>query len=152
VLPADSKPVPPAGCAEELPGPATISGRDAAADDELADIIVDVNVLEAKLRPVLNDLSGTDSHERIYSSIKDLWKSEFRTTVSSKSKKGWYEKGFNYWESESNCPTTDDGVLGGYGFLTPLDARDSNAFLDELQTTVRPELQFTCVAGQWMYF
>jgi hypothetical protein len=151
VLPADSKPVPPAGCAEELPGPAPGSGSGGKAEnDELVDIIVDVNVLEAKLRPILNDLSGTDSNERIYSSIRDLWKSEFRTAVSSKTKKGWYEKGFNYWESEANCPSTDDGVLGGYGFLTPLDARDSHAFLDELQASVRPGLKFTCVAGKYI--
>lgn len=148
VLPADSKPVPAAdACADDLP---TAAGAPAqgALEEEYPDIVVDVNALEAKLRPLLKDLSGTDSNERIYSSIRDLWKSEFRTAVSSKTKKGWYEKGFNYWESEANCPTTDDGVLGGYGFLTPMDARGSNAFLDELQTSVRPGLQFECVAGQ----
>ena len=46
---------------------------------------------------------------------------------------------YQYWENESNCPTSDDGVLGGYGRLTDPDVRGSNAFLDELYT-IRPSM------------
>ena len=45
----------------------------------------------------------------------------------------------------SNCPVSDDGVLQGYGLLTPLDVRDSNIFLDQLQQSF-PALQFDHVA------
>jgi protein N-terminal methyltransferase len=44
----------------------------------------------------------------------------------------------------------DNGVLGGYGRLTPLDVRDSNMFLDQLQVKL-PGLRFDraadCGAG-----
>lgn len=45
----------------------------------------------------------------------------------------------------SNCPVSDDGVLQGYGLLTPLDVRDSNIFLDQLQQSF-PALGFDSVA------
>lgn len=35
----------------------------------------------------------------------------------------------------------DDGVLGGYGALTPVDVVGSNSMLDEL-SEMRPTLQF----------
>jgi protein N-terminal methyltransferase len=38
-----------------------------------------------------------------------------------------------------------DGVLGGYGKLTPMDVRDSNQFLDRLKSLL-PGLQFNVVA------
>ena len=57
----------------------------------------------------------------------------------------WYSRAFNYWESEANCPVTDDGVLGGYGKLTPMDVKGSNQFLDEL-VALRPELCFDVAA------
>ena len=44
----------------------------------------------------------------------------------------WYEKAYDFWESEANCPESDDGVLGGYGFLTEVDCRDSNLLLDKI--------------------
>lgn len=45
----------------------------------------------------------------------------------------------------SNCPVSDDGVLQGYGVLTPLDVRDSNQFIDELVAEY-PSLQLNHVA------
>jgi protein N-terminal methyltransferase len=46
--------------------------------------------------------------------------------------------------------TVDDGVLGGYGKLTPMDSRDSNRFLDRL-IEIRPSLELgraaDCGAG-----
>lgn len=37
--------------------------------------------------------------------------------IDSNGEKGtrWYDTAYEFWESEKNCPTTDDGVLGGYG-------------------------------------
>ena len=45
----------------------------------------------------------------------------------------------------ANCPVSDDGVLQGYGVLTPLDARDSNLFLDCL-VAKHPSMRFDRVA------
>ena len=57
----------------------------------------------------------------------------------------WYADAFDYWEDEANCPISDDGVLGGYGSLTPNDVRGSNQFLDKVKS-LRPALQFDRVA------
>eukprot|EP00903_Cladosiphon_okamuranus_P008712 g8346.t1 len=62
----------------------------------------------------------------------------------------WYERAYDYWEDGQNCPPDDDGVLGGYGHISPTDISGSAAFLDELQS-MRPLLGNTnaadCGAG-----
>ena len=58
----------------------------------------------------------------------------------------WYSDAFKYWEDANNCPISDDGVLGGYGRLTPIDVRDSNKFLDNL-VGILPNLAFDKAAG-----
>ena len=63
-----------------------------------------------------------------YDNIVDLWNYELRgpctiTTAETATATPWYSQAFDYWESEVNCPITDDGVLGGYGALTPMDSR-----------------------------
>lgn len=63
----------------------------------------------------------------------------------------WYKKAYDYWENESNCPENDDGVLGGYGFLTEVDCRDSNLFLDHL-IKIDPELSLQRAAGTSQVF
>ena len=64
--------------------------------------------------------------------------------------KRWYNNAYDFWEDEANCPVTDDGVLGGYGKITPEDVKGSNLFLDEL-AVLRPSLCFDhaadCGAG-----
>jgi len=112
-------------------------------------------------------IEGTDSLETEYDSIEDLWKRELlpaaRSKRSSRSSSSavassstenggvaWYSKAYDYWENEANCPLSDDGVLGGYGRVTPEDVRDSNKFLDAL-AVLRPTLKFDkaadCGAG-----
>ncbi|CAM9601568.1 unnamed protein product [Ascophyllum nodosum] len=46
----------------------------------------------------------------------------------------WYERAYDYWEDGENCGLDDDGVLGGYGHISPVDINGSAAFLDELQS------------------
>ena len=58
----------------------------------------------------------------------------------------WYERAYDYWEDDNNCPLDDDGVLGGYGHISPTDVAGSGAFLDELQR-MRPLLGDTHAAG-----
>lgn len=58
----------------------------------------------------------------------------------------WYKNGNTYWNS---CEETDDGVLGGYGYLSERDIKFSAFFLKKLNESVN--LQFKnvldCGAG-----
>lgn len=59
----------------------------------------------------------------------------------------WYERAYNYWEDGENCPIDDDGVLGGYGHISPTDIAGSKTFLDELKA-MRPLLGDENAAGE----
>ena len=115
--------------------------------------------VETRLRALLGpgaEISGTNSCGTEYHSIESLWDKEFSRSKASPAviaepsteQNDWYQKGYDYWESEENCPLTDDGVLGGFGHLTEVDTRDSAAFLAVLQRDHRPELNFSRAAGQ----
>ena len=54
---------------------------------------------------------------------------------------GWDEAAVNYWDKQA---PTDDGVLGGYGFVSDTDVRDSRAFLQKAMGTALAE----AAAGQ----
>lgn len=92
---------------------------------------------------------GTDSEDRIYSTIRDFWAFELHNSKSANNgltsatsssaetnangaESEWYSSAAEYWDSEANCPLSDDGVLGGYGKLTEVDVQGSNQFLDSL--------------------
>lgn len=70
-----------------------------------------VEAIEENLRARCGEISGTDSEDNIYDSIQALWKQEL-TTVEESGELQWYSHAAAYWESESNCPISDDGVLG----------------------------------------
>jgi protein N-terminal methyltransferase len=110
----------------------------------------------------LGQVQGEDTEGREYTSVKDMWAFELsnkRKEKKSKAKKpakdapasanmtdeGWYQDGLQYWESEANCAIDDDGVLQGYGALTPMDTRDSNLFVDALREA-RPEFKLGVAA------
>jgi hypothetical protein len=143
-----------------VPAVAVAGGAEDEAEAEAAlRALVTPARVEARLRAMLGkdgEISGTDSKEEELTSIKDLWEKEFKVkkikaaaeaAVAAAEQRDWYQKGFDYWEKEENCPITDDGVLGGYGRLTVLDTRDSNAFLDAIVREQRPELAFNSAAG-----
>jgi hypothetical protein len=104
-----------------------------------------IKEIENRLLPI-TEISGTDTDDRIYSDLKAMWKHELSSKRGEK-EIGWYSKAYDYWENDQNCPISDDGVLGGFGFLTDVDVRDSNNFLDSI-LAVRPNLQLSRVAGQ----
>ena len=45
----------------------------------------------------------------------------------------WYGDALKYWENEQNCPPTIDGVLGGFGNVSPIDISGSRTFLQEIK-------------------
>ena len=53
----------------------------------------------------------------------------------------WYKTGYDYWEDESNCPATVDGVLGGFASLSERDLEGSADFVRDLKRTIRPGLK-----------
>jgi protein N-terminal methyltransferase len=95
-----------------------------------------VKELEEMLIAACGPISGCDSDDKDYTSIQDLWNSELNR---------WYENAQEFWDDPEKCPITDDGVLQGYGKLTPVDTKGSNAFLDKMLTK-EPTLQFDRVA------
>ena len=110
---------------------------------------ITLETIEQELIQVLGEeISGTDNDDDEYGSIQELWEIELvpsNGAATTASNNMWYSRAFNYWESETNCPITDDGVLGGYGKLTPKDVEGSNAFIDKL-STIRPDLRFDIAA------
>ena len=66
---------------------------------------------------------GEDSEGRSYSSIEEMWNEELKDGK-------WYNKAHVWYEE--NCPSTVDGVLGGFGQLDPLDVAQSCTFLIQL--------------------
>jgi protein N-terminal methyltransferase len=62
----------------------------------------------------------------------------------------WYSSANDYWEDASNCPLTDDGVLGGFAHVSPADVRDSTQFIaavHKLRPGWRAGVAVDCGAG-----
>ena len=106
--------------------------------------------------------SGVDTDGRSFDNITQLWQEELNTTppqshteptphdtttttltdtatatestdseadTTQAKKRKWYDRGAEYWQTQ---PATYDGVLGGFGRLSPIDIRDSRLFLCSL--------------------
>ena len=98
--------------------------------------------IEQMLVAILGTIKGTDSNDKEYKSIQELWNYELNrpgNIAEDPALSNWYTQAYDYWDAEENCPATDDGVLGGYGILTPLDVRDSVAFINHI-VKLKPEL------------
>jgi len=98
---------------------------------------------------------GDDSSGRNYETPSAMWKavgvlSSSSSSPLSPSTFSWYSKGEKYWEDESNCPTTIDGVLGGFAHISDSDVAGSSEFIRRLKAK-RPELNLVsacdCGAG-----
>jgi hypothetical protein len=102
-----------------------------------------------------NYIHGRDSDDddgMKYESIVE-WKERIEMASSSgargnkqrhnDTRQQWYKTGYDYWENESNCPATVDGVLGGFASLSKRDLEGSTEFIRHLKSTIRPELKLT---------
>ncbi len=58
-----------------------------------------------------------------FASSSELWQQE----AGDESKRGeWYQKSVEYWDRQE---ASYNGVLGGYGYVSDVDVRDSRALL-----------------------
>ena len=80
---------------------------------------------------------------QVYETPEELWQAVARPAPSKKSKKStdetapvWYEAAVQYWDNQA---PTDDGVLGGYGFVSDIDVRDSRLFLKKAMGPILSE-------------
>jgi hypothetical protein len=116
-----------------------------------------------------NYINGRDSDDPTltYDSIME-WRESIGLACAQQqrndtSRHEWYNTGFDYWEDESNCPATVDGVLGGFSCLSKKDLDGSMEFMRYMKSALRPELKFTaeenggnptraceCGAGKWV--
>ncbi|PNH10656.1 Alpha N-terminal protein methyltransferase 1, partial [Tetrabaena socialis] len=70
-----------------------------------------------------SNLKGHDSTGREFTSPEELWAVE----ADEDGKHGnWYNKAVSYWDKQE---ASYNGVLGGYGYTSDLDIRDSRALL-----------------------
>lgn len=101
--------------------------------------------IETMVKSVCGEINGTDSFGASYSSLSQFWDMQLKRNGNIPGVSNWYTQAYDYWESETNCPATDDGVLGGYGVLTPLDVKDSIKFINKCRE-IRPLLLLKTVA------
>ena len=114
--------------------PSHINASRSSSDQDKSSL--SVKELEQMLIAASGPISGCDSDGKDYTSIQDFWNSELNR---------WYKNAKEFWDDPEKCPITDDGVLQGYGKLTPIDSKGSNAFLDKI-LKMYPTLQFDRVA------
>ena len=79
--------------------------------------------IELQLKKLNGDIEGSDSEDREYSSLVEFWREELlkrsKAPTNAALDLEWYSKAYDYWEDEKKCPISDDGVLAGFGHLTP---------------------------------
>ena len=59
----------------------------------------------------------------------------------------WYASANDFWEAEENCALDDDGVLGGFGHVSPADIFGSKQFLKQVER-LRPGFKRDVAVGK----
>ncbi|PNW82111.1 hypothetical protein CHLRE_06g274400v5 [Chlamydomonas reinhardtii] len=70
-----------------------------------------------------SDIKGRDGEGREFTSPDELWQKEADADGGHNT---WYHKAVAYWDSQE---ASYNGVLGGYGYTSDLDVRDSRQLL-----------------------
>jgi len=78
------------------------------------------------------DCSGSDTTGAVFRNTKEMWEHELPGGQSG----DWYGKAVDYWAHQ---PATVNGVLGGFGQVSPVDVRDSTVFLREAASALLAE-------------
>ncbi|KAG1676942.1 hypothetical protein FOA52_014818 [Chlamydomonas sp. UWO 241] len=78
--------------------------------------------------------SGTDQEGRVYQAPSELWE---ENKDGDGSHENWYKKAVAYWDQQE---PTYNGVLGGFGFVSEIDIRDSKALLEKVMKPALDEV------------
>eukprot|EP00804_Cyclotella_cryptica_P027435 CCRYP_008854-RA/>CCRYP_008854-RA protein AED:0.36 eAED:0.36 QI:134/1/1/1/1/1/2/354/305 len=73
-------------------------------------------------------------------STEDATDTSTSTHAAQTLRRQWYKTGYDYYEDETKCPATVNGVLGGFAWLSQRDLKGSKQFLQHLQG-IRPEFK-----------
>uniref|UniRef100_M4BKJ4 Alpha N-terminal protein methyltransferase 1 n=1 Tax=Hyaloperonospora arabidopsidis (strain Emoy2) TaxID=559515 RepID=M4BKJ4_HYAAE len=112
----------------------------------------ELRVIATRVQQALDASKRTERHNE-YETVFSMWQAQLSEqsggNVEEEGTKGrqfrWYTSAHDYWNDETNCPTTDDGVLGGFAHVSGVDIRESKRFLKHVRDTVRPE--WVCYAA-----
>jgi protein N-terminal methyltransferase len=101
-------------------------------DKEAADIECEKDASATANSVVLSTVgfTGTDSDGNFYGSVEAMWESQGVVSGAVKASSMWYQRAATYYDD--NCPSTIDGVLGGFSSITEMDLRGSLNFIQEL--------------------
>ena len=69
---------------------------------------------------------GVDDSGNSIGTNVSFWKAVAAGSKDASGKPLWYKKGIDYWDT---VDATDDGVLGGYGHVSSVDAKENAEFL-----------------------
>ena len=133
------------------------------------ELLAITEVLEAKLGPV----RGDDGHNIQYERPINMWCEYVDLSIDQEEHEehedekennererqrdvvddttldhgGWYEQGVGYWEKEENCPSSNEGVLGGFPELHDPDVEMSLHLLQSLSMRKVLMSPITSIAG-----
>jgi hypothetical protein len=79
----------------------------------------------ASAAPAASAVPGSDADGTKFKTAEELWQQERGKGLQQ----NWYGSAISYW---STVPATVDGVLGGFGQVSPVDLQESAAFLEAL--------------------
>lgn len=63
---------------------------------------------------------------QVFTNPDELWE---QSRDNDGSHASWYKKAVSYWDQQE---PTYDGVLGGFGFVSEVDVRDSRALIEKV--------------------
>ncbi|CAI5735377.1 unnamed protein product [Hyaloperonospora brassicae] len=108
----------------------------------------ELRAIATRVQQALDASESTTRHTE-YESVFAMWEAQLHDAPSRREDNAdreganeqltWYISAHEYWNDETNCPTTDDGVLGGFAHVSGVDVRESKRFLKHVRDTVRPE-------------
>lgn len=94
----------------------------------------------------LNDAEEFEKHPE-YETVFDMWQKELHgvpdvkdnstmsSTIADEQPPVWYSFANDYWQDETNCSLDDNGVLGGFAHIAPVDIADSRSFVSAVLKT-----------------
>lgn len=103
--------------------------------EQVVEYTVENNSFQSKDTLSMAGFQGTDSEGNHFYSVDEMWEGQGVVEGDSTS---WYARATSFYKD--NCPSTVDGVLGGFASISEPDLIGSKEFINELES-VRPEVR-----------